>query len=593
MIEDRALLEEEFARARPDRRSAGRILRYLAAERGRVAAALALEVGWVASMILGPHLVQVAIDGPIRERAGPALAWVAVLYAANTLARTGGVVLQIRLAARAGYGVLAEVRKDLFAHVQRLSLDWFDRTREGKVLARIDRDVEALEGVVVWGPIELASACLSLVLVLVQMTLYDGRLACALLAFVPVLLAGGEFLRRRGFAAHRRVRERASRIHAHLAETLSGLFIVQAFVRERENLGELAGIHASHDSEIRRGAWVWSAYVPFVGLVYAAAALLVLGYGGSLVRAGEMELGEVAAFLLLLGMLFGPIEELAGLYDETLAAASAAERIFQVLDTSPAIADGPGGVVLSRVEGRIEFDRVTFSYPGQAGEPALVEASFVALPGRTLALVGRTGSGKTTVVGLLARFYEPDSGTIRIDGEPLARISVSSLRHAIALVPQEGFLFSGTLLENLRYGRPDASPEEVERAARELGVHEVFATLPRGYLTHVRERGEGLSSGQRQLAALTRALVADPRILILDEATSAVDPGMERTIQEAILALRQGRTTVVVAHRLSTVVGADEILVLSRGRIVERGDHGALLAAGKVYRDLYDRFARE
>jgi len=586
------LLEEEFARTQLSRATASRLLCFLAPHRRLVGGVLILEIFWVSSMLLGPHLVKIAIDEQIRLGAWRGLLIVCAIYAINSLLRLGVVVAQIRMAARAGMRVLSDIREQLFAHVQTLSMSYFDRTKEGRIIARIDRDVDALEEAVVWGPVELTSCVLSLILVLTQMVFYDWRLFLAVVGMVPVMIVGSNYFRRKGMQAYRQVREGTSRITGHLAESISGVRILQAFVREQDNLSRLNVIHQEHNDNVNHAAIVWSAYLPFVGMVYAITICIILTYGGSLVGRGEMQIGELAAFVLLLGMFFGPVEQLGSLYNDSLHAATAAERIFLLMDTPPEVVDRPDAAKLPPVRREICFEHVHFEYPGTTDKPVLQDVSFRLPAGQTLALVGETGAGKSTVVNLLARFYEPTQGTIRIDGQDICAARMASLREQLALVPQDSFLFSGSVLDNLRFGCPTASEADVMRAARDLGTHEILAGLQQGYQTPVKERGEGLSHGQRQLITLTRALLANPRILILDEATSAVDTRTEWIIQKAIERLRQDRSVVVVAHRLSTIMRADQILVLDQGRIVERGTHAQLIAAGGRYAELYREFAR-
>lgn len=583
--DEELLLEEQFAQKRLTAATAWRLLGYLGRYRWMMLATLTLEILWVSSMLLGPHLVKVAIDDGILADAWSVVLIAAGLYVLSSAVRLTVVIVQIRIAARTGMRVLADLRRDLFAHIQRLSISYFDRTKEGRIIARVDRDVDSLEQIIVWGPLELLSCVLALALVIPQMAYYDWRLCAAVASLVPLLLLVGELVRRRGAAAFRHVKETSSRVTGRLAESFAGVRVAQAFVREADERRALAELHREHDEAVDRAALIWSAYLPFTGLVYVAAVAIILGYGGTLAAAGEVGLGELAAFVLLLGMFFGPLEYLGALYHQSLSAQTAAERIFLLLDTPPQVTDAPSAPALPRLDGTIRFESVDFAYDN--GRQVLHGVDFSLAAGQTLALVGHTGAGKSTLVNLLARFYEPTGGRVLIDGHDICDHRQDSLRQQLALVPQDGFLFCGTVLDNLRVGKPEACDEELIAGARALGIEHLLAALPDGFATDVGERGDNLSHGQRQLIALTRALLADPRLLILDEATSAVDTPTERLIQAAIEQLRAGRTTIIVAHRLSTIVSADRIAVLADGQLVEFGSHAQLVRSQGRYARMY------
>ena len=600
---DDIALDEEFAQAPMKGSVFRRLFAYTRPHRRLFMANLFLTVLATASTLLGPKLVQVGIDrylepaliagGESSEAALRGVGLVSAIYLINLLLGWGLSVWQVRSSITIGQGAMNDLRLAVFEHIQRLSLNYFDRTHQGRIIARADSDVDALDRVLTWGASQALSSLITLVGVVIVLVRYDLRLFLAVGVVLPPLVGLTLWFHHRGREAHRRLRGTQSRITAAMAENITGVRVVQAFVREDENLRRFEHLQGEFTDRWVASARVFHTYMPFVNLLAGGATAVVLGYGGWRVMEGVLTVGQLAAFVLYLGLFFGPIQIMGDLYNAALSAAASAERIFGLLDTEPQVRDRPQAVDLERLEGGVVFERVRFRYDTTPKEVWVLDGiDFEVQPGRMVALVGPTGSGKTSIISLLARFYEPQDGRILVDGHDTALHTLGSLHRQIGIVTQESFLFTGTVLENLKFGRPEASDAEVMEAARRLGTHEIIERLPGGYATEVRERGGNLSAGERQLITITRAMVADPRILILDEATSAVDPGIERVIQQALSTLFQRRTSFVIAHRLSTVRHADLILVLDHGRIVERGTHDQLVAAAGVYAGLHAEFVR-
>jgi ATP-binding cassette, subfamily B, multidrug efflux pump len=430
--------------------------------------------------------------------------------------------------------------------------------------------------------------------VVVLMVQYDWRLCLAVSVVLGPIWIATRMFQIYGMRAYRLVREQSSRITASIAESIAGVRVVQAFAREETNLANFQKVQDVYFDRFIASARIFHTYMPFIGLLSGIGTAIILGYGGSLALRNEITVGELAAFILYLGMFFGPIQTMGDLYNSLLSTAASAERIFGLLDTEPQVKDRAGAEPMAAIRGHVVFENVSFKYDTTPeNQWVLRDVSFEAKPGETVALVGATGSGKTSIISLIMRFYEPQRGQITIDGTDLLSATVESLHRQVGIVTQENFLFTGTVMENLKFGRPEASDADVVEAAKTLGTHEMIMRFTEGYQTKVSERGGNFSAGERQLLTFTRAMVARPRILILDEATSAVDTQTERTIQHALEQLFARRTCFVVAHRLSTVRNAHCIFVLSKGEIIERGTHDELLAAGGHYAKLHAEFVRE
>ena len=493
-----------------------------------------------------------------------------------------------------GQEVLNDVRMTIFRHLQELSLSYYDRTKQGWIISRATSDLGVLEEIITWTIPQLAWVTCLIIGGTVLMLALSRTLFLVLLGTVP-LMALVTFLFHGHIAeAWRDVRTQVSRICANLAENIAGVRVVQAFTRERWNLREFDRLNRQYYDARVRAAIIHSLYFPSIGLVIAGATAAVIVTAGWEARASGVEpvkIENLVVAVVMLGVFFDPIRQLSMMYGNALGAMASAERIFGLLDTLPDVRDREDARELPPIQGHVRFEDVTFAY--KPGEPVLKRIHIDALPGETVALVGATGAGKSSIINLLCRFYEPQEGRITVDGYDLREVTAHSLRSQMGIVNQEAFLFSGTVMDNIKFACPEATDEEVHEAARAIGAHDILAGLRDGYQTQVQERGEALSGGERQLVCFTRAMVADPRILVLDEATSSVDTTTELKIQEALERLVSKRTSFVVAHRLSTVRNAHQVLVVKDGRIIERGTHASLLAAGGEYARMYREFLRE
>jgi ATP-binding cassette subfamily B protein len=574
---------------RRSRRRLATLARLTARYRTRTTLSVFSLLAATATALAPPFLSKYAIDDGIRRHDLDKLWLIVAAFLLAGLANWGMSYVQTYLTGWVGERILADLRITLFRHLQRLSLGFFERNRAGVIISRLTNDVEALDQLVTDGVTTLVQSTLTLVGTAILLFVLDWRLALATLAVIPVMSAGTILFRIRSSRAYAAVRERLGLVTATLAEDIAGMRMVQAFTREERNIAHFREVAERYRESNMQTVVLNAVYFPFVDLVSSVALAVVLGYGGHLYFQGAVTLGTLFAFMLYVQNFFDPVQQLSQLYNTFLSATAALDKIMDVLDEEPQVLDAPRARELPPVEGRVRFEGVRFGY---GDGPDVLHGLDLDVPaGTTVALVGHTGAGKSTIAKLLARFYDPREGRLTIDGIDLREVTQASLRRQLGIVPQEGFLFAGTVTENIAFGRPDATPEQVVQAAQAVGAHEFVMRLEDGYETDVQERGSRLSLGQRQLVALARALLADPRILILDEATSSVDIGTERKIEQALRLLLSGRTAFIIAHRLSTIRDADLIVVLEHGRIVEQGSHDELMRRRGLYTSLYGDWA--
>jgi ABC-type multidrug transport system fused ATPase/permease subunit len=577
----------------------GRRLRGLAAllgpYRGRVALmVLSLVLGTAASLAPAP-LVTRAIDGGILERRFGYLTLIVAAFGVAALIVWVATAAQTYFVEWVGQRALADLRLAIFSHLQRLPMSFYERRPTGVLISRMTNDVEALDTLVTDSVVTLFQGGLTLIGTLVILVTLDLRLALLTFIMLPLIGVGSLIFRIASADAYRRTRETIGQITGYLQESISGVRVVRAFGQEPRHAEEFAALN-----ELNRGTNMTTvnlnaAYFPVIEFISAVATVAVLLYGGNQVIGGAIKIGVLVGFMAALNNFFDPITQLSQLYTTYQSGMAALDKIFELLDEQPEMLERDDAVTLERIRGELRFEHVSFAYrrpDGELDRLALDDVDLTIAPGETVALVGATGAGKSTFAKLVARFYDPTLGRVVIDGHNVRDVTYESLRSQLGIVPQEAFLFSGTVGSNIAFGAPDASDAEIEAAARAVGAHDFIASLEDGYATQVGERGGQLSAGQRQLVAFARAMIADPRILVLDEATSNVDLQTEARIEQGLRRLLADRTAIVIAHRLSTIKDASRIVVLAHGRIVEQGTHEQLLAARGAYAELYRDFAQ-
>lgn len=548
-------------------------------------------------MILGtvtkltvPFLTSMAIDKAIAPEDGNSsltllytlTASVIVLYLIQWIAG----VYRIKYTNVIGQRVIYDLRSDLFRHIQKLSFNFFDKRPAGSVLVRVTNDINSLQDLFTNGVVNLMIDCVQLVGIMVILLLINWKLGLAVMITVPVMFLISTKLRQRIRIAWQDVRMKNSRINSHLNESIQGIRVTQAYTQEEENMHYFDAMNMDSRKSWNKASAMNQAFGPIIEVTGGFGTMILFWFGAYLIQSGELTVGFLVAFSTYVSNFWDPINRLGQMYNQLLVAMASSERIFEYLDEQPAVQDKPGATPLSKIQGDIHFNKVVFEY--EKGRAALKGIDLDVRAGQSIALVGHTGSGKSTIINLIGRFYDIKSGDITIDGRDIRDVTLQSLREQIGIVLQDTFIFSGTIRDNIRFGRLTATDQEIEEVAKAVDAHDFIMKLPGGYETEVEERGSALSMGQRQLLSFARALLADPRILILDEATASIDTETEIKIQDALKLLLQGRTSFIVAHRLSTIRHADKIVVLDHGEIKEEGNHAELTERDGIYNGLIE-----
>ncbi len=540
-----------------------------------------------AASVAGPYFVKIAIDSGLDAGNAVLLRYTLLAYLTVSVVQWVGTYYRVNLMAWIGQSVIYDLRKQLFAHLQELSLGFYSRYSVGRVITRAINDVETLRDFMTWALLAIARDIFTLILIIVVMLDMDVRLALLTFSVLPLMVLLTILFRHASRAAYRKVRAAISWVNSVLAENVNGVRVVQAFSRQKQNYEHFRDyVNRYHLERAIATARISSVFSPSVDILGAIATGLVVWLGGTAVLGQTISAGVLVAFILYIDRFFEPIRDLSRRYDALQSTLIGWERIMGLLDTPVEVQDALEAGELPVIQGEVTFENVSFHYSDDP-VPILTDIDLSVRPGETVALVGETGAGKTTMVKLLSRFHDPTEGRILVDGHDLCSVTQASLRRQMGVVLQDPFLFNGTVTENIRFGRLAATDTEVEAAARAVGAHDFIVNLRKGYETSVEEGGVMLSVGQRQLLSFARALLADPRILILDEATSSVDTQTEQIIQKALRRMLKGRTSFVIAHRLSTITNADRIVVIHDGKIVEQGTHAELLARQGMYYDLY------
>ena len=579
--------DEEYERKISDRVLMKRLVGYLLKSRRRLLIAIVAVLLASLTGIVPPYLLGVAIDNYITVGDFTGLTLISLILIGFYLVYWISDYQRTYQISWLGQNMVNEIRKQLFSHLQDLSFSFYDKSEAGRLISRVTNDTDTLSTVFAQGVVMVISDILTLVGIVVLMFLMNVRLTLVTLLIVPLLLVSTFAFQSRLRRAFRATRKKIAQVTSRLQESISGIREIQSFTRERDTIEVFRQANVENLQANVQAGKLFALLLPVIQIIGAFGTGIVLWYSGILMLSGGITVGVVVAFLILKEKFFRPIIDLTTFYNTIQSAMAAAERVFETLNTKPEITDASDALELPTVKGEILFENATFGY--DPSHPVLRDINLHIKPGKTLAIVGPTGAGKSTLVKLLSRFYELQSGTVKVEGYDIYEVTQESLRRQMGVVLQEPFLFSGTVAENIRYGKLDATDEEVEDVARMVGAHDFICNLSEGYQTDVGERGTRLSLGQRQLVSFARALLGNLPILILDEATSSVDPYTELIIKKGLAVLLKNRTSLIIAHRLSTVRNADRIIVLNNGRIVEEGNHRQLMKKKGLYRRLYEK----
>ncbi len=581
-------MEDEYQKEVLKTNTLFRLLKYLLVYKKQIVIVLAVMLATIAVTIINPLMIERAINVEIPDKDVKGLLALGILAIVLNGIGVIGIKIRMFLMARISNHVLLDIRNELYEHIQTLSFSFFDSRPTGKILARIIGDVNSLKDVLSDSVTKLIPDFLTVIAVIVIMVVKNWKLALAALILLPFLIAGMYLVQN---LSHRRwqiFRKKNSNITGFIHENFQGIRVVQSFTAEEETLGEFDTLLEQHRKAFCDAVRLADGYGSLIELTWGIGSFLLYFIGIRILGVGTVGVGTFIAFSSYLSMFWGPIRNLSNFYNKLVTNLSAAERIFDILDTEPEVADRENVKNLPPIKGRVRFDHVSFSYSDEPDTMVLNDVSFDIAPGETIALVGPTGAGKTTIVNLISRFYNITKGRAFVDDSSVEEVSITSLRKQMGIMTQDNYLFSGTIKENIRYGRLDATDEEIIAAAKAVNAHDFITELEDGYDTQISERGVRLSIGQRQLLAFARTMVSDPRILILDEATSSIDTHTEILVQQGIESLLAGRTSFVIAHRLSTIKNADRIFVIDDGRIVEAGNHEELMQKKGAYYQLYE-----